>query len=109
MHLLVLSLVCTVVYGVSRISMPNLQAVSFAKTISGRKLNGSLIREVEVDSEKTCQFECVGEERCLSYNFGTTKSNSKMFKCQLSDSDRFFGVANFTEDKDYSYGGVQVD
>ena len=32
-----------------------------------------------------------------------------MFKCQLSDSDRFVGVANFTEDKDFSYCGVQVD
>ncbi|XP_022791933.1 fibrinogen alpha chain-like, partial [Stylophora pistillata] len=107
MHLSVLTLVCSVVYGVSRLSMPDLKGVNFAKTITGRKLNESSIREVEVVSERACQFRCVEEERCLSYNFGTTKSNPEVFKCQLSDSDRFVGVVNFIEEKDFTYGGVQ--
>ena len=41
-------------YGVSRFSKSNLKAVNFAENVRGKKLNGSLIREVEVDSESSC-------------------------------------------------------
>ena len=114
MHLLTLSLVFTTVYGVSRISQPDLKAVNFAKAITGYKLNGSVIKETEVDSERSCQFACVGEETCQSYNFGptsrtnTTKKNGERFMCQLSNSDRFAGFANFAEDKEFIYKGRQV-
>ncbi|KAL9982262.1 hypothetical protein ACROYT_G004287 [Oculina patagonica] len=87
--------------------MPDLEAANFADAIEGRKLNGSLIKEMEVESESSCQFECVEEERCQSYNFATTKNDAGRFKCQLSDSDRFVGLVNFTEDKDFKYGGLQ--
>ena len=110
MHLRVLSLVCSaVVYGISRISEPELEAVNFAKAIAGHRLNGRVIKEIEVDSESSCQFECVGEEKCASYNFGTKKNKAERFKCQLSESDRFVGIANFTEDKDFIYKGRQVN
>ena len=108
MHLWMLTLLCTAVYGISRISVPDLKAVNFAEAIEGRKLSGSVIKEIEVDSESSCQFQCVGEERCQSYNFATTKNNSEKFKCQLSDSDRFVGFVNVTEDKDFIYRGKQV-
>ena len=68
-----------------------------------------MIKEIEVDSGSSCRFECVGEERCQSYNFRTTKDNSEKFKCQLSDSDRFVGFVNFTEDEDFIYQGSQVN
>ena len=109
MHLWMLTLVCTAVYGTSRISEPDLKAVNFAEAIEGRKLNGSVIKEIEVDSESSCQLECLDEERCQSYNLGTTKDNSEKFKCQLSDSDRFVGFVNFTEDEGYIYRGLQVN
>ncbi|KAL9982290.1 hypothetical protein ACROYT_G004316 [Oculina patagonica] len=67
---------------------PNYKAVNFAKEIRGRRLNGSVIREVEVASEGSCRLQCVEEDGCLSYNFGPSE-NKKRFKCQLSDSDRF--------------------
>ena len=51
MHLCLIFLLCAVVYGVSRFSKSNLKAVNFAENVRGKKLNGSLIREVEVDSE----------------------------------------------------------
>ena len=111
MHLWILTLVCTTVYGISRISQPDLKAVSFAKAIAGHRLNGSVIKEIEVDSERSCQFACVGEEKCQSYNFGpanTTKKNAERFMCQLSNSDRFVGFANFTEDKEFIYKGQKV-
>ena len=108
MHLWVLALACTAVYGISRISEPDFIAVNFATAVKGRKLNGSVIKEVEVDSESSCQFECAGEETCQSYNFGTTKNNAEKFKCQLSNSDRFSAFANFTEDKEFIYKGRQV-
>ena len=109
MHLWMLTLLCTAVHGISRISEPDLKAVNFAEAIEGRKLSGSVIKEIEVDSESSCQFEYVGEERCKSYNFGTTKNNSGKFKCQLSDPDRFVGFVNVTEDENFIYRGLQVN
>ncbi|KAL9989629.1 hypothetical protein ACROYT_G004196 [Oculina patagonica] len=106
MHLFVLFLVVTSVYGTGRISRPNLKAVNFAHAIQGR-LNGSVIKEIEVDSEISCQFECVEEMKCYSYNFGPKKDNTGKFKCHLSNSDRFAGFVNFTEDNDFKYGGLQ--
>ena len=60
-----------------------------------------MIKYIGVDSEISCQFECLGEDQCQSYNFGTSKTNPERFECQLSASDRFFGLANFTEDADF--------
>ena len=37
--------------------------------MDGKQLNGSVIKEVEVESESSCRLECVNEERCKSYNF----------------------------------------
>ena len=109
MHLWMLTLVCTTVYGISRISEPDLKAVNFATVIAGRKLNGSVIKEIYVESESSCQFACVDEEKCQSYNFGKINTTrSERFTCQLSHSDRFVGFINFTEDKNFIYGGLQV-
>ena len=62
MYLSIISLLCAVAYGASRISGPNFKAINFAEEINGQKLKGSLIRDKEVDSESSCQFECVYEE-----------------------------------------------
>ena len=96
-------------YGIGRISEPDLRAVNFADKIEGQKLNGNLIREVEVDFETSCQLECVDEERCQTYNFGTVKCDSEKLKCQPSDSNRFAGFANLTGDKDFIYKGIKVN
>ena len=68
----------------TRITKPNYKAVNFAKEIKGRKLDGNIIKEVEVATEGSCRLECVEEDGCLSYNFGPT-ANKKRFNCQLSD------------------------
>lgn len=108
MHLCIIFLLCVVVYGVRRISEPDLKAVNFADKIKGHKLNGSIIGEVEVDSENSCQLRCVEEEQCQSYNFRTIMGDSRKFKCQLSGSDRLAGFANLTADKDFIYRGIKV-
>ena len=82
--------------------------MNFGRPIEKRKLNGSLITEMEVESESSCRLECVEEERCHSYNFGTTRNNAGRFKCQLSNSDRFSAHANFTEDHHFIYRGIKV-
>ena len=96
MHLWILStFVGTTVYGISRISELDFKAVHFAEAIIGQKLKGSLIRpEIEVDSEGICRLECVEEETCPSYNFGTKRNQNEKFFCQLSNSDRFVSLVN---------------
>ena len=71
MYLSIICLLCAFAYGISRISGPNFKAINFAEKIKGQKLKRSLIRDGEVDSESSCQFECVDEERCQSHNFVT--------------------------------------
>ncbi|KAL9986970.1 hypothetical protein ACROYT_G001200 [Oculina patagonica] len=107
MHLWLIILVWTAVYGISRISKPGMKAVNFAKAIAGQRLNGSVIKETEVKSQGSCRLECVEEERCRSYNFGTTINNAQRFKCELSDSDRFVGFINFTKEENFSYTGLK--
>ena len=72
-------------YGISRISEPDLRAVRFANKIEEQKLNGSVIREMEVDLEISCHSESADERR-QSYNFRTIKGDSEKFMRQLSDS-----------------------
>lgn len=108
MHIWMLFLLGTAVYGISRISKPDLKAVNFAQEIEGYRLNGSVIKEIQVNSENYCQYECVEEERCQSYNIGPKTNNAEIFKCQLSGSDRFVGHDNFAQDEDFNYRGIQV-
>ena len=87
---------------------PVFQAVNFARELRGRRLNGSVITEIQVDSESSCRLHCVKEISCVSYNFESTINNNNKFKCQLSDSDRFASFKNFTEDNKFLYRGVKV-
>ena len=73
LHWFLASVMTTSTNAVSRIFTPDLQAVNFAKEIRGRRLNGSVIREMKVDLEVSCQLQCVKEIGCLSYNFGPKK------------------------------------
>ena len=108
MSLWVLVLFATTVHGVSRISEPFFKAVNFATAKEGWKLNASVIKEIHVESESACMFECVNEDRCRSYNFGIIINKAGRFLCQLGDSDRFAGFGNFTADDNFKYRGMQV-
>ena len=89
--------------GLNRFTEPHFEAVNFAQAVKGRKLNGNVIKELEVTSEASCQFECVKATSCLSYNFLPLQR-----KCQLSKSDRFVGHMNFTQGDGALYRGIQV-
>ena len=104
---LLTSLVITLENGESRLTTSNFKAINFAREIRGRRLHGRVIKEIEVDSESSCRLLCVEESSCLSYNFGPGE-NKKMFKCQLSNSDRFASFNNFTDDNTFLYRGVKV-
>ena len=108
MHSWIICLLYTAVHGTIRISQPGLKAVNFAQPIEGWKLNGSVLSEKEVDSESSCRLECVEDERCKSFNFGSKANKAGRYICQLSDSDRFVGRVNFTEASDFRYRGIQV-
>ena len=107
MHVLILFLIGVTAYATSRISntFPRFQAANFGQMMDGKQLNGSVIKEIEVESESSCRLE-----RCKSYNFGGKKNKSERWKCQISDSDRFErpARANFIENKDFSYRGIKV-
>ena len=108
MHLWLLFLTGTTVYGIGRISEPSLEAVNFASSINGRRLTGNTIQEIQVDAESLCRVECVKEESCISYNFEIVKNTTEGYTCQISNSDRFASVVNFTKDEDFKYVGIQV-
>lgn len=95
------------VHGINRFSEPDFEAINFAEAINGHKLNGSVIKELEVTSELSCQFECVANKSCLSYNFASIQGK-EAYSCQLSDSDRFGDRANFTREDGVTYRGIQV-
>ena len=107
-HLLLLCLSGAAVYHIGRICEPDLKVINFAEAIEGRRLNGSVIKVIDVDSESSCSSECVDEERCQSYNFGLKKNKAGKFTHRLSYSDRFASLVNFTEDKHFKYKGIQV-
>ena len=96
------------VSGLSRISEPRFKAANFAKEKEGRKLNGSVIKEMQVDSEGACRLRCVDEEQCRSYNFGLKKHKAGNFLCQLNGSDKSAGFGNFTKDENFKYRGMEV-
>lgn len=102
---MLLLMIGTTVQGESRISRSSFQTANFAEPMQGRNLNGRVIQEPVVDSMTSCQFECMEDERCQSYNFGSN-SSGKGFKCELSDSDRFARVMNFTVAE--GFGGSKV-
>ena len=112
MHVLILFLIGVTAYATSRISntFPRFQAANFGQMMDGKQLNGSVIKEIEVESESSCRLECVNEERCKSYNFGSKKNKPERWKCKISDSDRFErpARANFIENKDFSCRGIKV-
>ena len=89
---LAISLV-NIIHGSNRFSEPHFKAINFAKAVKGRKLDGNVIKELGMTSEASCQFECVKETACLSYNFLSVQG-----KCQLSYLDRFVGHVNFTQE-----------
>lgn len=98
----------TTVCGISRIAETDFKAVNFAIAKEGRKLNGNVIKQIDVESEGACRLHCVNEERCRSYNFGIRNIKPGNFLCQLSESDRFAGFSNYTEDDDFKYKGIKV-
>ena len=97
----------TVVYAVTRIVELDFEGVNFAKALFGKRLD-KVFQETTVDSETSCQIQCVKDFRCLSYNLGNTNEKDK-FTCQLCDSDRFTSHENFIENKKWRYRGIEVN
>ena len=71
-------------------------------------VNGSVIKEMQVDAEGECRLRCVDEEQCRSYNVGLKKHKAGNFLCQLNGSDKSVGFGNFTKDDNFKYRGMEV-
>ena len=96
----------TVVYTLTRIVEPDFEGVNFAKALFAKRLD-KVFQETAVDSETSCQIQCLKNIRCLSYNLGTTNEKGN-FTCQLCDSDRFTSPENFTLDEKWLYRELEV-
>ena len=84
------------------------QNVSFARAkCLGLKLNGYVIKEINVATDTACGFACNNEVNCLSYNSEIAPDQTGRFRCQLRDSDRFAGFDNFKVDTFFKYTGIQ--
>ena len=106
MRLCLFLLFSAVVSAFTRIVEPDFEGVNFAKALFGKRLD-KVFQESAVDSEPSCQIQCVKNIRCLSYNLGTTNEKGN-FICQLCDSDRFTSHENFTQDEKWRYRGMEV-
>ena len=106
MRLCLFLLFSTVAYAVTRIVEPDFEGVNFAAALFGKRLD-KVFQETAVDSETSCQIQCVKNTRCLSYNLGTTNEKYN-FSCQLCDSDRFTSHESFTKDEKWLYRGIEV-
>ena len=71
-------------------------------------VNGSVIKEMQVDAEGECRLRCVDEEQCRWYNFGLKKHKAGTFLCQFNSSDKSVGFGNFTKDDNFKYRGMEV-
>ena len=107
MRLCLLLFFSTVVYALTRIGELAFEGVNFAKALLGKRLD-KIFQETTVDSETSCQIQCVKDIRCLSYNFGNSNEKDN-FTCQLCDSDRFTNHEHFIEDKKWRYRGMEVN
>ena len=98
-----------IVQGSNHFLESGFRAANFAKVIKGRKLNGTILRELEMASEISCQFECFSEDRCMSYNFLSIHGNETS-TCQNATkwSDRFVSRVNFTKEDGALFKGIQV-
>ena len=106
MRLCLLLFCSAVVCAVTRIVEPDFEGVNFAKALFGKKLD-KVFQESAVDSETSCQIQCLKHIRCLSYNLGPINEKGK-FTCQLCDSDRFTSHENLTQDEKWLYRGMEV-
>lgn len=85
------------------------QNVSFARAkCLGLKLNGYVIKEIDVATDTACGFACNNEVNCLSYNSEIAPDQTGRFRCQLRDSDRFAGFDNFKVDTFFKYTGIHA-
>ena len=96
----------TVVYAVTRIVEPDFEGVNFAKALFEQRIE-KVFQETTVDSDTSCQIQCLGHIRCFSHNVGSIKEKGN-FTCQLCDSDRFTNHGNLTQDEKWLYRGMEV-
>ena len=106
MRLCLLLFFSTVVYIITRIVEPDFEGVNFAKALFGQRIE-RVFQETTVDSDTSCQIQCLRRIRCFSHNVGSINEKGK-FTCQLCDSDRFTSHENFTQDEKWLYRGVEL-
>lgn len=61
-------------------------AGNFIETKSA-KLNVPSLKDVNVTSKSRCQYECLKDSRCKSYNIAVSPNSVGQYKCQILDKE----------------------
>ncbi|KAK2547835.1 hypothetical protein P5673_032114, partial [Acropora cervicornis] len=96
-----------VICAVTCIVEADFEGVNFAKALFGKRLD-KVFHESAVDSETSCQIQCLKHIHCLSYKLGTTNEKGN-FICQLCDSDRFTSHENLIQEEKWLYRGMESE
>ena len=88
---------------------PNLKDVNFAKEIRGRRLNGRVNRELEVDLDGSCRlYVWKRMAACISCNVEFNEDNTEEIHMSIMQLGSIFGLKHFTEDHEFLYHGIKV-
>ena len=97
-----------IVQGSNHFLESGIRAANFAKVIKDRKLNGKILRKLEMAAEISCQFECFSEDRCMSYFFCIHGNETSTCQNATKWSDRFVSRVIFTKENGALSKGIQV-
>ena len=87
--------------GINRLSIANYVIVH----VIDYSLVGHVISSTQVPSRIDCGFNCLDEQRCVSYNY---KEGEKVFHdCELNSESKETRSSDLTERTNYSYYGLR--
>ena len=87
--------------GINRLSIANYVIVD----VIDYSLAGHVISSTQVPSRIDCGFNCLDEQRCVSYNY---EEGEKVFHdCELNSESKETRSSDLTERTNYSYYGLR--
>lgn len=80
--------------------------LQYVHKITGKALEGHVIKTIQVQHNDQCELSCFVELECNSYNLGPLQVNGHT--CELSKSDHLRHPDDFVTKPSYIYSGTKV-